>query len=112
MVAMIFPSAVSLYTHHTLGNVKWQGLMARASLPGISPHAALPGLVARAHACRPWRAAWASAADACAEPTSYLRHCRLFRPCVKFLCWQSGECCWWGRRGGPLLASLRRRSRG
>jgi len=24
MVAMIFPSAVSLYTHHTLGNVKWQ----------------------------------------------------------------------------------------
>jgi hypothetical protein len=26
MVAMIFPSAVSLYTHHTLGNVKWQGV--------------------------------------------------------------------------------------
>jgi len=23
MVAMIFPSAVSLYTHHRLGNVRW-----------------------------------------------------------------------------------------
>ncbi len=25
MLAMIAPSSVSLYTHHTLGNVRWPG---------------------------------------------------------------------------------------
>ena len=39
MVAMVFPSAVSLYTHHTLGNVKWK--VGRVLLLGSAGGAAL-----------------------------------------------------------------------